>query len=53
MGTNASAYRAGGLASRKPEIFPHITNKTPAPGRRGETDKRGAKEILFLVSFLI
>ena len=71
---NASAYCAGGLASRKPEknkgskkatlktfysffffrfFLPHITNEVPVPGRHGETNKRGAKEILFFVSFLI
>ena len=34
-------------------FLPHITNEVPVPGRHGETNKRGAKEILFFVSFLI
>jgi hypothetical protein len=74
LGGNASAYCAGGLASRKPQknkgskkatlkilysffffrfFLPHITNEPTVPGRHGETNSGGAKEILFLVSFLI
>jgi hypothetical protein len=33
-------------------FFPHIKNEVPVPGRHGETNSGGAKEILFLVSFL-